>query len=195
MSVADRHAASTSVRKQYKDGEVTRSKKLEGAWGDRHGFYFASSFAYGETDLPGNATKHDGQIWYYSYAQKTVTLKAYFPYNPLLHAETPDWESALGNSLDLAFDGPDNVHVSPYGSLIIAEDGNTANHLISWSDEAGAQAVARNLIVLEKSDEGGNVYSEMTGPTFTPDGSLLFANVQEPGHTFVIRGPWRHYLR
>ena len=58
----------------------------------------------------------------------------------------------------------------------------------------GAQAVARNLIVLEQSDEGGNIYSEMTGPTFTPDGALLFANVQQPGHTFVIRGPSRKYL-
>jgi secreted PhoX family phosphatase len=194
VSVPDRQATSTSVRKQFNDGEITRSKKLEGAWGDRYGFYFASSFAYADADLPANATKHDGQIWYYNYAKKTLTLKAYFPYNPLLHAETPNWESTIGASLDLAFDGPDNVHVSPYGGLIIAEDGNTANHLISWSDDVGAQAVARNLIVLEPSDEGGNVYSEMTGPTFTPDGSLLFANVQQPGHTFVIRGPWRHYL-
>ncbi len=192
--VPDRQAASTSVRKQFSDGEITRSKKLEGAWGDRHGLYFAASFAIAATDLPANATKHDGQIWYYDYAGKTLTLKAYFPYNPLLHAETPDWETTLGDSLDLAFDGPDNVHVSPYGSLIIAEDGNTANHLISWSEELGAQAIARNLIGLEKSAAGGNVYSEMTGPTFTPDGSLLFGNVQEPGHTFAIRGPWRHYL-
>ena len=192
--VPDRQAASTSVRKQFSDGEITRSKKLEGAWGDRHGLYFAASFAIADTDLPANATKHDGQIWYYDYAKETLTLKAYFPYNPLLHSENPNWETTIGDSLDLAFDGPDNVHVAPYGSLIIAEDGNTANHLISWSDEVGAQAIARNLIVLEQSSLGGNVYSEMTGPTFTPDGSLLFANVQEPGHTFVIRGPWRHYL-
>jgi secreted PhoX family phosphatase len=65
--------------------------------------------------------------------------------------------------------------------LVIAEDGNTANHLISWSDRFGAQAIARNQIVLEQSSLGGNVYAEMTGPTFTPNGSLLFANVQEPG--------------
>jgi secreted PhoX family phosphatase len=193
-NVPDRQATSTSVRNQFSDGEITRSKKLEGAWGDRHGLYFAASFAIADSDLPGNATKHDGQIWYYDYAKETLTLKAYFPYNPLLHDETPNWETTIGDSLDLAFDGPDNVHVSPYGSLIIAEDGNTANHLISWSEEVGAQAVARNLIVLEQSSLGGNVYSEMTGPTFTPDGSLLFANVQEPGHAFVIRGPWRHYL-
>lgn len=193
-AVPERQATSTSVRKQFSDGAITRSKKLEGAWGSRHGLYFAASFAYADTDLPANATKHDGQIWYYDYAENTLTLKAYFPYNPLLHSETPNWEATLGDSLDLAFDGPDNVHVSPYGSLIIAEDGNTANHLINWSDEVGAQAVARNQIVLEQSALGGNVYAEMTGPTFTPDGRLLFANVQEPGHSFVIRGPWRQYL-
>jgi secreted PhoX family phosphatase len=112
----------------------------------------------------------------------------------LLQTESPDWETTLGDSIDLAFDGPDNVHVSPYGSLVIAEDGNTANHLISWSDRFGAQAIARNQIVLEQSSLGGNLYAEMTGPTFTPNGSLLFANVQEPGHTFVIRGPWERYL-
>lgn len=193
-TVPDRQAASTSIRKQFGDGEVTRSKKLEGAWGDRKGFYFAASFAISASDLPVNATKHDGQIWYYDYADETVTLKAYFSYNPLLHTETPDWETTIGPSLDLAFDGPDNVHVSPYGSLVLAEDGNTANHLLSWTENLGTQAIARNLIVLEQSPAGGNVYAEMTGPTFSPDGLLLFGNVQEPGHTFVIRGPWRRYL-
>ncbi len=196
IQVPDRQATTTSVRKQFTDSEITRSKKLEGAWGDRHGFYFDASFAAPApaTDLPGNATPHDGQIWYYDYAEETLTLKVYFPYNPLLHQETPNWETALGQSLDLAFDGPDNLHVSPYGTLVIAEDGNTANHLISWSERLGAQAIARNLIVLEQSDDGGNVYAEWTGPNFTPNGRFLFANVQEPGHTFVIRGPWRSYL-
>ena len=104
-------------------------------------------------------------------------------------------ETALGQSIDLAFDGPDNLHVSPYGSLVLAEDGDTANHLISWSERFGAQAIARNLIVQTKqTTTKGNVYAEMTGPTFTPDGRLLFANVFAPGHTFAIRGPWRTYL-
>jgi secreted PhoX family phosphatase len=76
---------------------------------------------------------------------------------------------------------------------VLSEDGNTANHLLSWSRETGAQAIARNLIVLEKSALGGNVYSEMTGPSFSPNGQLLFGNVQEPGHVCAIRGPWRTY--
>ncbi|QWZ10218.1 DUF839 domain-containing protein [Nocardioides panacis] len=192
--VPDRQATTTSIRKQFADGEVTRSKKLEGAWGDRHGAYFVASFAFGASDLPADATRHDGQLWYYRYEDRTLTLKAYFPYNERLHAETPGWEAGLGRSLDLAFDGPDGCHVSPYGSLVLSEDGNTANHLLSWSEETGAQAIARNLLVLEKSAAGGNVYSEMTGPCFSPDGLILFGNIQEPGHSFAIRGPWSTYL-
>ena len=153
-----------------------------------------SSFAFAPADLPADATKHDGQLWYYRYADQTVTLQAYFPYNPTLHDESAGWESRLGRSTDLAFDGPDGCHVSPYGSLVLSEDGNTANHLLSWSPETGAQAIARNLIVFEQSAAGGNVYSEMTGPCFSPDGMLLFGNVQEPGHCFSIRGPWSRYL-
>jgi secreted PhoX family phosphatase len=34
----------------------------------------------------------------------------------------------------------------------------------------------------------------MTGPSFSPNGRLLFCNVQEPGHVFAIRGPWRTFL-
>ncbi len=194
VSVPDRHAGTTSLRKQFAAGEVTHSKKLEGAWGDRKGMYFVASFAFGASDLPANATKHDGQLWHYDYAAQALTLVAYFPYNELLHTETPGWETSLGSSLDLAFDGPDGCHVSPYGNVILTEDGNTANHVLSWTRKDGAQAIARNLIVLEQSALGGNVYSEMTGPNFSPDGSTLFVNVQEPGHTFAIRGPWRTYL-
>ncbi len=194
VDVPDRHATTTSLRKQFDSGVVTHSKKLEGAWGDDSGLYFVASFAFAQGDLPADATPHDGQLWFYRYADRTLTLVAYFPYNALLHAETPGWEATLGLSLDLGFDGPDGCHVSPYGSLILSEDGNTANHLLSWSRQTGAQAIARNLIVQEVNDAGGNVYSEMTGPNFAPDGSVLFGNVQEPGHVFAIRGPWSRYL-
>ena len=192
-TVPDRTAATTSTRKQLSDGQVTRSKKLEGAWGTDTGVYFVSSFAF-QADVPANATPHDGQLWFYDYDARTLTLQAYFPYNALLHKEPSGYEQAFGQSTDLAFDGPDNVHVSPYGPLVLTEDGNTFNHTLAWTRETGAQAVARNQIVLEQSKDGGNVYSEMTGPCFSPDGKILFVNVQEPGHTFAIKGPWSTYL-
>ncbi len=192
--VPDRSRPTTSIRRQFAEGTVTHSKKLEGAWGDRRGAYFVASFAFGAGDLPTDATRHDGQLWYYRYADETLTLVAYFPYNEVLHSETVDPETGLGRSLDLAFDGPDGCHVSPYGSLVLTEDGSTANHMLSWTRETGAQAIARNLIVQETNAAGTDVYSEMTGPCFSPDGLVLFGSVQEPGHTFAIRGPWAKYL-
>jgi hypothetical protein len=38
---------------------------------------------------------------------------------------------------DLVFDGPDNGHVSPYGSLVLAEDGEACQHLLSFSQQTG----------------------------------------------------------
>ncbi len=194
VEVPDRHATDTSLRKQFSDGQVTHSKKLEGAWGDEQGMYFVASFAFAAGDLPADATPHDGQLWHYSYRDQVLTLVAYFPYNAMLHSETIDPETGLGRSRDLAFDGPDGCHVSPYGSLVLSEDGSSAQHLLSWTRETGAQAIARNLIVQEKNSSGSDVYSEMTGPCFSPDGSILFGNVQEPGHVFAITGPWEKFL-
>ena len=33
----------------------------------------------------------------------------------------------------------------------------------------------------------------MTGVTFSPDKTTLFANVYKPGHVFAITGPWRTF--
>jgi hypothetical protein len=192
-AVDDRTAASTSIRKQPFAAGVTRAKKLEGAWGNDEGAFFVASFAF-RADVPPNATPHDGQLWFYRYSDQTLTLQAYFPYNALLHDETTDYDTSFGESKDLAFDGPDGCHVSPYGALVLTEDGNTFNHTLAWTRETGAQAIARNQIVLETTAGGGHVYSEMTGPCFSPDGRILFVNVQEPGHTFAITGPWSEYL-
>jgi secreted PhoX family phosphatase len=37
--------------------------------------------------------------------------------------------------------------------------------------------------------------SEFTGATFSPDRHTLFANIQEPGLTFAIRGPFARINR
>ena len=191
VDVPDRLAGDTPMRFQLADGEVTRGRKLEGAWGDDRGFWFVSSFA---NVVPADATPHDGQLWHYDYADRTLTLRAYFPYNPLLHREDIDPETDLGPSLDLAFDGPDGCHVSPYGPLILTEDGATANHVLAWTRGHGAQAIARNITVQELNGSGKPVYSELTGPCFSPDGKLLFVNIQIPGTTLAIHGPWATYL-
>jgi secreted PhoX family phosphatase len=170
-AIPDRDARSTPTRLQLPDGEITRSKKLEGAWWGDGGAYIVSSFSR-ETDNPGVSKVHDGQIWFYDPKRRTLTLKLLFGKNP-----DPD--------VDGAFDGPDNITVSPYGGVILAEDGDGIQHLVGATDRGRTFPVARN----DFSDATKNV--EFTGPVYSPDGKVLFANIQEPGYMFAITGPWR----
>lgn len=166
VDVPDRDARVTSVRRQLTDDQVTRARKLEGAWWADGGAYFVSSFA---RLSDGSVNEHDGQVWFYDPARQTVTLTTIFGVNL-----DPDVD---GDN----YDGPDNITVSPYGGVILAEDGKGVQHLVGVTDQGKSYALARN-------DQGG---SEFTGPVFSPDGRTLFACIQSgPGRVFAITGPW-----
>jgi secreted PhoX family phosphatase len=186
--VPDREATSTPIRKQFADGTVTRGKKFEGIWSSDNGAYIVNSFAFGSSDLPADATKHDGMVWYYDYSDETITLVTYFPHNPVAEGEGP-----FPALYDLYFDGPDNVSVTPWGTLILAEDGVRASHVLSAVPGGPTYAIARGQLSNGTSN-GSPTYSEFTGPTFTPDGKILFVNIQNPGITLAITGPWSKYL-
>jgi secreted PhoX family phosphatase len=189
IEVPDRDAVSKTIRTQFADGTVTRGKKFEGVWSTGRGAYIVNSFAFGANDLPADATKHDGMVWFYDYSDQTITLVTYFPHNPAAETEGPFPKYA-----DLSFDGPDNVTVTPWGTLILAEDGVRANHVLSAVPGGPTYAVARNQLSNGTSN-GAPTYSEFTGPTFAPDGKVLFVNIQVPGITLAITGPWEKYLR
>ncbi|MBC7374442.1 MAG: DUF839 domain-containing protein [Frankiales bacterium] len=166
IDVPDRDARTTSVRRQLTSDQVTRSRKLEGAWWGDGGAYFVASFA---RTADGSINEHDGQVWFYDPRKQTVTLVTLFGVNP-----DPDVDADN-------YDGPDNITVSPYGGVILAEDGNGVQHLVGVTDQGKSYTLARN-------DANG---SEFTGPVFSPDGTTLFANVQsDPGRVFAITGPW-----
>ncbi|HEY9373278.1 alkaline phosphatase PhoX [Streptomyces sp.] len=158
VDVPDRDGRTTDVREQFGPGEVTRARKLEGMWWGDGGTYIVSSYAREES--PG--APHDGQVWFYDPRRRTLTLKV------LIGVAT-------------GFDGPDNITVSPYGGLVIAEDGEGAQHLFGATDRGRTYPIARN----ELND------SEFTGVVFSPDGDTLFANIQTPGIMLAITGPWR----
>ena len=179
VPVADRDAKTTSVRKQFSDGQVTRGKKFEGVYGTDAGVYVVNSYAEaGTTDLPGDAVPHDGMVWFYNYSDQTIQLVTYFPDNAAAD------KGAGAKYDDYNFDSPDNVTVTPWGSLVLAEDGNATSHVLSATPGGPAYAIARNML----ND------SEFTGPTFSADGKVLFVNMQTPGITFAITGPWADYL-
>jgi hypothetical protein len=166
VDVPDRDGATVSVRKQFTDDQVTRSRKLEGQWWGDGGVYFVASYA---RLADGSRNEHDGQVWFYDPRSHTVTLKTIFGVNPDPTADTN-------------YDGPDNITVSPYGGVILAEDGDGKQHLVGATDDGRTFFFARNELAGDH---------EFTGPTFSHDKTILFANVQTPGHVFAIRGPFR----
>lgn len=165
IDVPDRAAAAVSVRKQFQNDQVTRARKLEGQWWVDGGVFFVSSFAR-TTD--GSINDHDGQVWFYDPASNTITLKTIFGVNP-----DPDEDT---NN----FDGPDNITVSAHGGLILAEDGDGVSHLVGVTSQGKSYPLARN----EYND------SEFCGPAFSADGQTLFVNIQSPGFTLAVTGPW-----
>jgi len=145
-----------------------------------------SCFAFNTADLPIDAVKHDGMVWFYSYADHTITLVTYFP-----HQTTTD--SGMKPRYDgVVFDGPDNVAVTPWGTLVLAEDGVGASHVLSSVPGGATYAIARNQLNI--GTEAEPEFSEFTGPTFSADGKVLFVNIQTPGITLAITGPWEKYL-
>ena len=81
------------------------------------------------------------------------------------------------------FDGPDNITVSPYGYALACTDGEDDQWLVGITDDGVVFPFGFNRL----ND------SEFAGATFSPDGRTLFVNIQEPGHTFAIYGPWQAF--
>ena len=75
----------------------------------------------------------------------------------------------------------DNLTVAPNGDLFICEDGPETNGMTRVTSEGRLERFAVN-----RSNT-----SELAGPCFSPDGSTLFVNIQNPGATVAITGPWR----
>ncbi len=185
IPVPERDGQTTSVRKQFTD-EVTRGKKFEGVYGTSKGVYIVNSYAFNSSDLPADAVKHDGMVWFYSYAESTITLVTYFPH------QTSTDSGAAPRYDGVVFDGPDNVTVTPWGTLVLAEDGVGASHVLSSVPGGPTYAIARNQLNI--GSETDPEFSEFTGPTFSSDGKVLFVNIQTPGITLAITGPWERYL-
>lgn len=104
---------------------------------------------------------HDGQVWRLEPGRGTLTLLI----------EPNDREM---------LDGPDNITVAPLGDLIVCEDGDRDDRVVGITPQGRLYVLARNAY--------NDV--EFAGACFAPDGRTLFVNIQEPGITFAIWGPW-----
>ncbi len=74
----------------------------------------------------------------------------------------------------------DNLCVAPWGDLILAEDHGGVCRLVGVTPKG-------EFYVLGRNPAAGR---ELAGVCFSPDGATLFVNVQTPGYTLAIAGPW-----
>ena len=80
-------------------------------------------------------------------------------------------------------DAPDNLTVSPRGGLVLCEDGDDEQFVRGLDDRGHIFDFALNNIS-EHMDK------EFAGACYSPDGEVLFVNIQTPGVSFAIRGPF-----
>lgn len=75
---------------------------------------------------------------------------------------------------------PDNVTVTPWGDVWFAEDRDDMTRIIGVTSAGSLYPFARSR----------QVSAELAGPTFSSDGRTFFVNIQAPGLTLAVSGPF-----
>jgi secreted PhoX family phosphatase len=139
--------------------------RLEGCWyGNEARIYIVST----------SGGIGQGQIWEYDPAAEVIRLLFQSPGAAVLNA-------------------PDNITVSPRGGLVLCEDGSGQEFMHGLTIEGEIFPFAQNNVILNGERNGfvGNYTgAEWAGACYSTDGKWLFANIQSPGITFAITGPW-----
>lgn len=154
----------------FGDG-AARFARLEGCvWHDRLVYF---------VDTAGG-TARSGAVWAYDPA--AARLECIF---------VARQASAVGN--------PDNISLSPSGLIVVCEDSarRTGTRLVAIRADGSAVVLAENNVVIKRPlpgrpaiEPGDYRRFEFAGACFDPSGRVLFVNVQVPGVTFAITGPW-----
>ena len=168
MDVDDSLSPEDDMRIKGFEAGAARFARGEGMWYGNDSIYFACT---------NGGTIKKGQIW------------RYFP-SP---AEATDAERATPARLQLSIesldagliDNADNITVSPWGDLIVCEDGSGEQFLVGITHAGAIYKFGRNATARN---------SELAGATFSPDGTTLFVNIQADGLTLAITGPWERRL-
>ena len=137
----------------------------------------------------------NGVIYIVSTSRGPAGLGQVFEYNP------------RNGRLRIVFASPgedvlrtDNIAVSLGGGIILCEDGSGVQYMHGLTTDGTIYPFAANNVILPNGVPGkpaiapGNYSTrEWAGSTFeTRRGEWLFANIQIPGITFAITGPWRN---
>jgi len=157
-----------------------RMNRGEGIWYSKGKMYVM--------DTSGGAVQR-GTIWELDLAAQTLTCIYSSP-------------SALVGNMG------DNLTVSPRDGILICEDASSAandsfgfgQRLMGLTGAGDAYIFSKNNVVLTAAQlnttgklgalAGDHRANEFAGACFDPTGRYLFVNIQTPGITFAITGPW-----
>jgi secreted PhoX family phosphatase len=163
------HAPNTSnslgVFSQGFDQGAAVFARLEGAW-------YGNGLIYVNSTSGGNAGA--GQVWAHDPQEDRLSLLFESPGTSVL-------------------DSPDNLCVSPRGGLVLCEDGSGLEYLHGLTPTGEIFRFCQNNVVLNgqrNGISGSFTGSEFAGAAYSPDGRWLFFNIQSPGISFAVTGPW-----
>lgn len=167
VDLPDASAATTTCRQQGADLDATRFNRCEGIVRDDQGLiWFVAS-----TAGPQGA----GQLWRLD--PRTDELR-------LVHHVTDARELSM----------PDNIVMAPWGDLILAEDNYYPTDTVRMQHLRGLRPDGTLYDLLRNEDAiqaDGTMGGEFAGPCWSPDGTVLFVNLQFPlALTIAITGPW-----
>lgn len=148
----------------------------------------AARFCRGEGMAYGKRPGEEGSIFFNCTQGGAARAGQVWKYTPSPR-EGRRGEKNTPGTLTLIYESPspdvvdlcDNLAFSPWGDLILCEDGYGDQFLRGLTPDGKVYDFARNA----HEDR-----AEFCGACFSPDGSVLFVNVQSPGFTFAIEGPW-----
>lgn len=110
-----------------------------------------------------------------------------FSYTPSAHEGTAQENDRPGELTLLAeatenslLHNADNITFAPWGDLLVCEDTDAPCGIVGIGPDGTQYAVADNAYS----------NSELAGACFSPAGDILFVNIQYPGMTLAITGPW-----
>jgi len=142
----------------------------------------AATFARGE-----GLCNADGDMVFTCTIGGPARLGQVFRYQPSPFEATQDEADEPGTltllaeaTTDSLLRNADNLTMAPWGDLIVCED--TSNHcgLVGIRPDGSQYQLADNA----------HSKSELAGVCFAPDGKTLFVNIQYPGMTLAITGPF-----
>ncbi|MDH6056235.1 alkaline phosphatase PhoX [Umezakia ovalisporum] len=155
-----------TVRKEAQEKGAAIFFRGEGAWYGNGLIYFVASQGGPPVSSATNA-RGNGQVWAYDPAREELTLVV------------------EGSPTGAFLEAPDNITVAPWGDLFLCEDGSGVDYIVGVNGKGEVYQFAMNNL--------GS--SEFAGACFSADGRTMFVNIQSPGITLAIFGPWNRAYR